>query len=279
METWVLAPVLLAAVLHAGWNLLVKMRGDKLVMMGVIDAGHGLLSLPLLLFFPFPHAAAWPFIFASALLHVGYKLFLVRAYHHADMGVVYPIARGMAPALVALGAFVFAGENLSSAQLAAIIAIAVAISGLTFANGWRNIPLIGLSCAVGTAIFIASYTVVDGMGARQAGSAHAYALWMFVCDAVVFTLVVLARRGKRLFLTTALEYWRPGMSGAAMSMGAYWIVIWAMSITPMAPVSAVRETSVLFGALLAGFVLKEGRIALRLLAAIVIAGGVVSLQF
>ena len=84
METWVLAPVLLAAVLHAGWNLLVKMRGDKLVMMGVIDAGHGLLSLPLLLFFPFPHAAAWPFIFASALLHVGYKLFLVRAYHHAD---------------------------------------------------------------------------------------------------------------------------------------------------------------------------------------------------
>ncbi|PIW26772.1 MAG: EamA family transporter [Rhodospirillales bacterium CG15_BIG_FIL_POST_REV_8_21_14_020_66_15] len=278
METWVLAPVLLAAALHAGWNLLVKMRGDKLVMMGVIDAGHGLLALPLLFFFPFPNLDAWPFIVASAVLHVGYKLFLVRAYVHGDMGVVYPIARGMAPALVALGAFVFAGESLSPAQLAAIIAIAAAISGLTFANGWRDIPLLGLAFAVGTAMFIASYTVVDGIGGRLAGSAHAYALWMFVTDAAIFTAVVLARR-RRLFLTTAREYWRPGLTGAAMSMAAYWIVIWAMSITPMAPVSAVRETSVLFAALLAGFVLKEGRVAVRLAAAAVIVGGVVGLQF
>ena len=278
METWVLLLVLLAAVLHAGWNLLVKMRGDKLVMMGVIDTGHGLLALPLLAFFPFPHMDAWPFIFASAILHVGYKLFLVRAYHHADMGVVYPIARGLAPALVALGAFTFAGESLTATHTAAILAIAVAISGLTFPNGWRHIPMAGLGFAVGTAVFIASYTVVDGMGGRLSGNAHAYALWMFVTDAVIFTAVVLARRG-RMFLTTAREYWRPGLSGAAMSMGAYWIVIWAMSVTPMAPVSAVRETSVLVGALLAGFVLKEGRLALRLTAAAIIACGVVGLQY
>ncbi len=278
MDTWILALVLLAAALHAGWNLLVKMRGDKLVMMGVIDAGHGLLALPLLLFFPFPNLEAWPFIVASAVLHVGYKLFLVRAYVHGDMGVVYPIARGMAPALVALGAYVFAGESLNPTQLAAIIAIAIAISGLTFANGWRDLPLLGLAFAVGTAVFIASYTVVDGIGGRLAGSAHAYALWMFVTDACLFTPVVLLRRGRQ-FLATAREYWRPGLTGAAMSMSAYWIVIWAMSVTPMAPVSAVRETSVLFGALLAGFVLKEGRLVLRLAAATVIAAGVISLQF
>jgi len=101
---------------------------------------------------------------------------------------------------------------------------------------------------------------------------------MFVTDACLFTPVVLLRRGRQ-FLATAKEYWRPGLTGAAMSMSAYWIVIWAMSITPMAPVSAVRETSVLFGALLAGFVLKESRLVLRLAAATVIAAGVISLQF
>ncbi|MEQ8504987.1 MAG: EamA family transporter [Rhodospirillales bacterium] len=277
MDIWILSLVLLAAALHAGWNLLVKMRGDKLVMMGVIDAGHGLLALPLLALFPFPDLAAWPFIIASAVLHVGYKLFLVRAYVHGDMGLVYPIARGMAPALVALGAYLFAGESLSPTQ-PAIIAIAVAISGLTFANGWRDIPLMGIAFAVGTAIFIASYTVVDGIGGRLAGSAHSYALWMFVLDSLLFTPIVWLRRGRQ-FLITTREYWRPGLMGAAMSMSAYWIVIWAMSVTPMAPVSAVRETSVLFAALLAGFVLKEGRLALRLAAALIIAGGVVSLQF
>lgn len=278
MDIWILSLVLLAAALHAGWNLLVKMRGDKLVMMGVIDAGHGLLALPLLALFPFPAPDAWPFIIASAVLHAGYKLFLVRAYVHGDMGLVYPIARGMAPALVALGAYLFAGESLSPTQLAAIIAIAVAISGLTFANGWRDIPLMGLAFAVGTAIFIASYTVVDGIGGRLAGSAHSYALWMFVLDSLLFTPIVWLRRGRQFMITTR-EYWRPGLMGAAMSMSAYWIVIWAMSVTPMAPVSAVRETSVLFAALLAGFVLKEGRLALRLTAALIIAGGVVSLQF
>lgn len=208
---------------------------------------------------------------------MGYKLFLVRAYVHGDMGLVYPIARGMAPALVALGAYLFAGESLSPTQ-PAIIAIAIAISGLTFANGWRDIPLMGIAFAVGTAIFIASYTVVDGIGGRLAGSAHSYALWMFVLDSLLFTPIVWLRRGRQ-FLITTREYWRPGLMGAAMSMSAYWIVIWAMSVTPMAPVSAVRETSVLFAALLAGFVLKEGRLALRLAAALIIAGGVVSLQF
>ena len=278
MESWILAPVLLAAALHAGWNLLVKMGGDKLCTAGLLSATGGVICLFLIGFFPLPEAGAWPYIVASAVIHTFYRLFLVRAYHHGDMGVVYPIARGLSPVLVALGALAFAGERLDVAQTAGIAAIVIAICGLTFTNGRHNIPLPAVGFALGTALSIACYTVVDGLGGRLAGSPHAYFLWMKVIDGAIFPSLVLGIRG-RAFLATARTNWRPGVAGAMMSMGAYWIVIWAMSITPMAPVSALRETSVLFGALLSGLVLKEGKLALRLAAAAIIACGVISLQF
>ena len=279
MDPFVLTMVLTAAALHAGWNMLVKMGGDRLILMGLIDGFSGILCLGLLFFFPLPLAASWPFIAASAVLHAGYKLFLIRAYQHGDMGVVYPIARGLSPVLIAIGAFVFAGEKLTTTQLAAVSAIATAISALTFTNGWKNVPLAALAFAVGTSLFIATYTVVDGIGVRRAGSPHAFYLWMSVIDAVVFTGLVLWRRSGRQLVETAKQNWRPGLAGAVMATGAYWIVVWALSVTPMAPVSALRETSVLFGALLAGFVLKEGQLAVRLAAAAVIACGIVGLQF
>lgn len=278
MDTWVLAPVLLAAALHAGWNLMVKMGGDKLCTAGLLAGTGGLICLCLVAFFPLPLAEAWPYIVASAVIHTFYRLFLVKAYHHGDMGVVYPIARGVSPVLVALGALAFAGERLDTAQVCGVAAIVVAICGLTFTNGRRNIPLLAVGFALGTAVTIACYTVVDGLGGRLAGSPHAYFLWMKIIDGVIFPSLVIARRG-RAFFATARANWRPGVAGAAMAATAYWIVIWAMSITPMAPVSALRETSVLFGALLSGLVLKEGKMALRLVAAIIIACGVVSLQF
>ncbi|MAY66217.1 MAG: hypothetical protein CMM77_03720 [Rhodospirillaceae bacterium] len=278
MDTWILALVLLAAALHAGWNLLVKMGGDKLATAGVLVGISSLACLFLLPFFPIPDPAAWPYIVASAVLHMGYRLFLVRAYHHGDMGVVYPIARGLSPVLVAIGALWFAGETLAPIHMAAIAAIATAISGLTFAGGWRSLPFLAVALAFATAVFIATYTVVDGLGGRLAGNAHAYFIWMKVLDGVLFTGLLLCLRGRSLLVALRAN-WRPGIFGAAMSTGAYWIVIWAMSVTPMAPVSAVRETSVLFAALLAGFVLKEGHLALRLTAAAVIAAGVIGLQF
>lgn len=277
MEAGVIAFVLFAAACHAGWNTLVKMGGDKLVTIGLIDFFSGVICLALLPFFPLPLAASWPFILASAFLHIGYRLFLIRAYHHGDMGVVYPIARGLAPVMVAIGALVFAGETLTSIQVAAIATITTAISGLTFTNGWRNIPMIAIVFAFGTSLFIATYTVVDGLGARQAGSAHAFYVWMSVIDSVLFTTLVLALRGNK-FVTAIRSHWRQGLAGGTMSTAAYWIVIWAMSISPMAPVSALRETSVLFGALLAGLVLKEGKMVPRVAAALLIAVGVVGLQ-
>ncbi|MEK9672645.1 MAG: EamA family transporter [Rhodospirillaceae bacterium] len=277
MDFSVLGFVLLAAALHAGWNTMVKMGGDKLVTIGLIDFFSGIVCLAALPFVPLPAAAAWPFIVASVVLHICYRLFLVNAYHRADMGIVYPIARGLAPALVALGAFVFAGEQLNPIQLAAISAITVAIFGLTFADGWRNIPLVGVAFALGTSIFIATYSMVDGMGGRLAGSPHAFYVWMSVIDSVAFTALVVWRRGGRTFLEAGKRYWPKTFAGGVMSTGAYWIVVWAMSLSPMAPVSAVRETSVLFGALLAWFVLKEGRLLVRITAAAVITLGVIGL--
>lgn len=278
MENWVLGLVLVAAALHAGWNLLIKMGGDKLTTAGLLVAISSLICLFLLPFFPLPPAAAWPFIVASALLHTAYRLFLVRAYHHGDMGVVYPVARGLSPVLIALGALVFAGETLSAGKMAGIAIIATGICGLTLTDGWRGLPLMAIALALGTSVFIACYTVVDGLGSRLADNVHAYFIWMKVLDGAMFTGLMLALRG-RAFLAAARVNWRPGLAGAVMSTGAYWIVVWALSLAPMAPVSAVRETSVVFGALLAGFILKEGRLAPRLAAAVVIAGGVVSLQF
>jgi drug/metabolite transporter (DMT)-like permease len=259
VDAIVFAAVLAAAFLHAGWNAVVKVgldRSSAVLLLAMVQSG---LALALLGFFPLPAAAAWPWLAASALLHTGYKLFLVRAYAHGDLSQVYPLARGMAPLLVALVAAALLGETLGPLQALAVLAIALGVTLMALKGGGTDlasIPPQALAYALGTAVFTASYTLVDGAGARLSGTASGFTLWMFVGDGLAMATWASATRGPAAFARLA-SVWQSGLAAGAMSLGSYWIAIWAFTRAPVALVAALRETSVLFAMLIAVFVLGE----------------------
>lgn len=272
--------ILLAALLHAVWNAMVKSNGDRLSMMAFVAGGGSMLMWPVLPFTPFPSWEVWKIILLSLALHTGYKVFLVKAYTHGDMGQVYPLARGLAPAMVTVVGFLFLGEQL---PLIATIGIATIIAGI-ISLAWRKSKGTGsvldnhrgVLYAIGTSCFIAAYTLNDGLGGRVAESASDYVIWLFALDGISITAIALWRRGPALLRPQ--RDWLIGLGGGAMSIVAYWLVIWAMSITPLGPVAALRETSVVFGALISGLVLKEGLGWRAIAAACVVAAGVIMLK-
>lgn len=275
MSPVVLAVVLLAAVLHAGWNALVKSGGDPYLRLAIVNFTQTLVVLPLLPFVPLPDAAAWPWLLASVALHLAYSLLLAAGYRIGDLSQIYPIARGVAPPLVALGALLVAGEVLS---LTGSLAIALVCLGIWWVAGGGRTDRRPLLLALGTGATIAAYTVSDGMGARASGDVLAYIVWLFFLDGWPFALLVAWRRGRRL--TRSLpQAWKPAVGGGLMSICAYGLVIWAMSIAPMAYVSALRETSVLLAAGIGAFLLGEPFGRRRMLAACVVVVGVALLQF
>lgn len=271
--------VLLAALLHAVWNALLKSNADRLSMMAFVAGGGSLLMLPLLPFAPFPSWDLWKVILLSLALHTGYKVFLVKAYTHGDMGQVYPLARGAAPAIVTLIGFLFLDEKLPALATLGIFLIIAGIVSLAWRSrkGARgpSDPR-AIFYALGTSGFIAAYTLNDGLGGRMAETASAYVIWLFALDGVSITAIALWRRGRALL--------RPrrdmllGLGGGFISIIAYWLVIWAMSFTALGPVAALRETSVVFGALISGLILKEGLGVRAVIAACAVAAGVILLK-
>ncbi|WP_394559605.1 EamA family transporter [Aquipseudomonas alcaligenes] len=274
MDTTVFAVVMAAAALHAGWNALLKIGLDRYLTASLIQIGAACVALPALPFFDVPLAAAWPCIAISALLHIGYNIFLARAYQHGDLSQVYPIARGSSPLLVALLALL-AGDALHAGQWLGLLVLVGGIWLMAWRGGSAGSSLNGplLFNALATAACIAGYTLADALGARSNGDAIGYALWLFLVNGVVATTVIALRRGPRIFLQLG-PHWRGGLGGGAMSMLAYSLVIWATTQAPVAMVSALRETSVLFALLIGWLFLKESMPALRLLACAVILAGV-----
>ncbi|MDG1580068.1 EamA family transporter [Pseudomonas sp. GOM6] len=274
MDTTVFAVVLAAAALHAGWNALLKIGLDRYLTASLIQIGAACVALLALPFFAIPVASAWPWIALSALLHIGYNLFLTRAYQHGDLSQVYPIARGSSPLLVALLALL-AGDVLQAGQWAGLLMLVGGIWLMAWRGGHPGSSLNGplLFNALATAVCIAGYTVADALGARSNGDAIGYALWLFLVNGLVAALVIALRRGPRIFLQLG-PHWRGGLGGGAMSMLAYSLVIWATTQAPVALVSALRESSVLFALLIGWLFLKESMLPLRLLACLVIAAGV-----
>jgi len=272
--------ILLAALLHAVWNAMVKSNGDRLSMMAFVAGGGSMLMWPVLPFTPFPSWEVWKIILLSLALHTGYKVFLVKAYTHGDMGQVYPLARGLAPAMVTIVGFLFLGEQLPLIATIGIATIIVGIISLAWrkSNGTGSVldNHRGVLYAIGTSCFIAAYTLNDGLGGRVAESASDYVIWLFALDGISITAIALWRRGPALLRPQ--RDWLIGLGGGAMSIIAYWLVIWAMSITPLGPVAALRETSVVFGALISGLVLKEGLGWRAIAAACVVAAGVIMLK-
>jgi len=257
LDTAVFLAVLGAAVMHAGWNAIVKVGLDRFSSILLLSMVQGGLALALLPFFAAPLAASWPWLIASALLHIGYKLFLIQAYRHGDLSQVYPLARGSAPLIVALVGALFLGEIMTAGKTAAVAAIGIGVIIMSMGGGGPGrLPPKALLYALGTACFTASYTLVDGVGARLAETASGFTLWMFAFDATGMTCFALATRGRRVF-RTLLPAWRGGVAAGGLSLGSYWIAIWAFTLAPLAMVAALRETSVLFAMLIGVFLLGE----------------------
>lgn len=250
--------MLLAAGLHAGWNALIKISGDRVAVMAVVTLAGSLFSLPFLAFVEAPDPGSWPLLALTIILHTGYHFFLSVAYGHGDLGQVYPMARGTAPILVTIGALVFAGETLPPIAVIGVICLAIGVVTLTFdrASGIARKPK-AVIFALATGAFIASYTVVDGIGVRQAGSVLGFAIWLTVGAGLLTFLIALLWKGREIWHVAHSNLFT-GLAGGAMQVGAYWIIVCALAVAPMGMVSALRETSVLFAALISTFVLKEG---------------------
>lgn len=278
LEFGVIALVLLAAALHASWNALAKAGGDRLVFIAVMHVAAGAIGLIGAPFVVFPDPASWPYLLTSILVHQVYFWGLIYAYEHGDLSQVYPIARGTAPLLVALGAWWLAAEALSPMEWAGIIVVSAGIMSLAWRRGaWRDGELKAIGFALVTALTIAAYSVADGMGVRRAGSEIGYIIWLFVIDSMPVFFYALWRRRGRIRASFA-PVMKPGLIGGALAGLAYGIVIWAMSLGPMAHIIALRETSVVIAALIGTLLLKEPYGRQRVAAAAVVAGGAVLLN-
>lgn len=279
MQTFVFLAVLFAALCHAGWNALLKTGLDPLRATTVIALGAVVVALVLLPFAGLPGVAAWPWLAASMAIHVFYFAGLIEAYRAGDLGQVYPIARGAAPLMTATAATLFVGEHLSVLGWIGIAALAAGVLLLS-ARGGRGLADLdrrAVGFALFTAVTVCAYSVVDGVGARVSGNALGYTLALFVGNGTVLVLYALAREGAAV-LAPMPRLWRRALTGGAMQVMSYGIALWAMTQAPIAIVATLRETSVLFGALIAVVMLKEPLRAARIAAAVLILCGLVAMR-
>ena len=273
--------VLAAGFLHAGWNALLKSStgGDVLLDTAAVVAGSSICSFALLAFVPLPDPAAWKFIAASATIHFGYYLTLVQAYRTGDLSFAYPLMRGTAPLIVTVLGSIFLRELPSIQMTAGILLISLGIVSIAFvqAGGRRRHPRAAAYWAFANAAIIAVYTLVDGAGARSSGNALSYVCWLIFLEGIPFVAWVLTRRGAagRAYLHRG---WRVGLGGGACSLAAYGIVLWAMTRAPIAAVAALRETSVIFAALIGSLWLKEGFGWRRVAGAASVVAGIAALK-
>ncbi len=270
----VAALVLPAALMHAAWNTAVKTGADRLLTFALVAFSGGLASLLLIPFAPLPGPESWRFILASVALHSGYKFFLLQAYRVGDLSHVYPLARGTAPLVVAALSGVVAGERPAGWELAGVLVISFGVLSITFSGGRpRRRDAAPAVFAVATGLFIASYTLVDGAGVRLAGSRLGYIAWLHLLDAFPIVLAALLLRGRGAMRGLKME-WKRGVAGGLLNLGAYGLVIWALSLGAMAPVAALRETGVIFATLIGTVFLGEPFGLRRVPAALLIAAGI-----
>jgi drug/metabolite transporter (DMT)-like permease len=279
MDLIVFLAVLAAALMHAAWNAVIRVGLDRfssILLLSMTQSGLALILLP---FVALPAPAAWPWVAGASVLHTGYKLFLIRAYQHGDLSQIYPLARGAAPPIVALGGILLLGERLHPLGYAAVAAIALGVALMAFRGGASSARLSGkaLGYALATAAFVAAYTLADGKGARLAETATGFAMWMFVGDGLIMLLYTLATRG-RAGLKAVLPAWRTGLPAGTLSLGSYWIALWAFTQAPVALVAALRETSVLFALLIGALFLREEAGRWRVAAGLCIGAGVVMMR-
>ena len=266
--------VLLAALLHAGWNAMAKSGGTPEYSIASYQLVGALICVPFLFFVPIPLVESWPMILLSALLHNFYYYTLAKSYRAGDLSQMYPLFRGLAPVMVALGAAFFAGEWLSPGSMLGIGMISFGLISITLLGGqFGKISPVALRWGLATSVLIAAYTVTDGMGVRAAGNSISYILWLFALEPYPICLFLLATNRRPWFDYMAAKKIKI-VIGAVASGSAYALVIFAMGLGSMAMVSSLRETSVIFAALIGTLVFREAFGRQRIIAAVLVACGI-----
>ncbi|MFD4229559.1 EamA family transporter [Streptomyces sp. NPDC058545] len=269
MTPLVAIAVLAAAITHASWNAIAHAIKDQLLSFTLISGGGALLGAITACFVPLPAAEAWPYLVVSAVLHVAYMALLMRSFTLGDFGQMYPIARGTAPLVVTVLAAVFVGERpdgWATAGVAVACAglVGVALWGIRGSQARPHWPAI--TAALATGLAIAGYTTVDGVGVRASGTSLGYIAWLMILEGLAVPAYTLCRRRGQL-AAQLRPFAARGLLGAALSVVAYGLVLWAQTKAPLAPIAALRESSIIVGAAIGSVFFKERFGAPRIAAA------------
>ncbi|MBS0239559.1 MAG: EamA family transporter [Proteobacteria bacterium] len=275
MSVTVFAVVLLAAALHASWNAIVKNGKDKVFTTILVATSAAAAAAVVIPFLEIPAWPSFPYIALSVVIHVAYFVLVASAYRAGDMGQTYPLMRGVAPFLIALISVWGLGETLSAAAWIGVFSICLGILAMMMESQGGNRR--GIHLALMNAVVIASYTLIDGTGVRLSGAPSAYASWVFMLTGVPLAAWVFARH-RTPFLDLARVNWQTGLIGGTATVISYSLVLWAMTRAPVAVVAALRETAILFGTAIAGFVLKERLGPVRIAGACLIGLGAIALR-
>jgi drug/metabolite transporter (DMT)-like permease len=278
LSSVVFITVITAALVHASWNTLVKASTDKTLAMGAIVIGHVPIAVIILPFATIPDSKSIPYLVTGIVLHFGYQLFLLKSYEHGDLTKVYPIARGTAPLLVGLFSLIFLGVELSNAKILSIIIIGVAVISLAFgqkSDGQKRRS--ASTFALITGLFIASYSLIDGLGARVAGTSLGFFCLLAIGNGFLM-VAYLARKAPKTLKNLPHYGLSHLLIGGTGSFTAYALVIWAFTKAPIALVTALRETSIVFAFFMGVFFLKEPPSLIKLIASTAILMGVALLH-
>lgn len=279
MSLEVMAVVLFAATLHAGWNALVRASGQQFNDIVLLVLGVAVWTVLLLPLLPLPKAASWPYLVASAFIHVAYFSLVAFAYRGGELSFAYPVMRGVAPVLSAVGAALLIGESPSPGGWTGVLLICIGVLMLA-GDSWRagTLRRAPATFALSNAVVIAVFTLVDGQGVRLSGNAFSYTGWMFLLTAVILLAVAVAA-GQGAHLAQRVRCgWRRALLGSACTLASYALALWAMTHAPIALVAALRETSVIFATAIAVFVLKEPVTGLRYASVLTVTAGAVAIK-
>jgi drug/metabolite transporter (DMT)-like permease len=276
MSATVIMLALLAAALHATWNAVLRTGADRLWTVTVMSFAMTIVALPFAFVLPAPPPSAWPYLILSSCFQVGYSVILVAAYRYGELGQVYPIVRGSVPLLVTLGGFLLAGQRLTTLPALGVILVAIGIMSLALGKGRARTA--SILWALATGFLIASYTTIDAMGVRAAGNPAVYAVWISLIYGTLLPAAFVVIRGRLSLDIRSPETWK-ALAGGVVSLMAYGAVIAAFALGPVGPITALRETSVVFAALIGRLFLGESLMLRRVTACAVVALGAVCLGY
>jgi drug/metabolite transporter (DMT)-like permease len=267
--------VIAAAVTHAAWNAIAHGIKDQTLAFALIGVGGIAVGIPLVIVTAMPRADCWPYLLGSVAIHVFYNLLLMQCYRLGEFSQVYPLARGTSPLVVSILAAIFIHEHLALPQIAGVLVVSAGLATLVLAG--RRPGRAAFAAAVGTGLTIAAYTTVDGVGVRLSGSPVGYIGWLMVLESLCVPMFAVFRR-RDVLLKQPKRILLAGLSAGALSVLAYGLVLWAQTRGALAPIAALRETSVIFGAIIGTLIFREPFGRTRIAATVLVAAGIVLLN-